>query len=87
MSDESGPLSREIPSSSIRKANKEVSKLLEASSAGKRTPCLKVPRTKKADIAKYAAEHDIFSVMVNFAPDYPDLKESMVAMWLENNLS
>ena len=79
--DDNGLLSKEIPSSSIREANEEVSKALQVT--GKRKPYLRIPDDKKAIIVKYAAEHGIISALVHFAPDYPKnaLKESMVRGW------
>ena len=79
--DENGPLSKEVPSSSIREANVEVSKALQA--RGKRKPYLRVPDDKKAIIAKYAAENGIVKALVHFAPEFPTnaLKESTVRGW------
>ena len=76
--DENGPLCQDIPSSSIREANLEVSEVL--TTEGKRKPYLKISPERKAVIGKYTAKNGTISALVHFAPEFPDntLKESTV---------
>ena len=82
--DENGPLCQDIPSSSIREANLEVSEVLTTQTEGKR----KISSERKAVIGKYAAENGIVSTLVHFAPEFPDntLKESTVRGWKKGYL-
>ena len=86
--DENGPLCQDIPSSSIREANLEVSEVLTTQTEGKRKPYLKISSERKAVIGKYAAENGIVSALVHFAPEFPDntLKESTVRGWKKGYL-
>ena len=85
---ENGPLCRELPSSSIREANLEVS-AAAGEREGKRSLYLKISGEQKALIAKYAAANVIVAALVYFAKDYPDglLKESTVREWKKEYLS
>lgn len=69
--DENGPLCQDVPSSSIREANLEVSEIL-TQTKGKRKLYLKISPERKAVIRKYAAENGIVSALVHFAPEFPD---------------
>ena len=85
--DDKGQLSKVVPSSYIREANKEVS--LATKSFSKRGPYLKLTPEKKADIGKYAAEHGIVAAIRYFSKDFPDstLKETTVHGWKVKYLS
>ena len=80
MPDEKGLLCQDIPSSSIREANLEVSEVLTTKTEGKRKPYLRISPERKAVIGKYMAENEIVSALVHFAPEFPEntLKENTV---------
>uniref|UniRef100_A0A1X7SP85 HTH CENPB-type domain-containing protein n=1 Tax=Amphimedon queenslandica TaxID=400682 RepID=A0A1X7SP85_AMPQE len=77
-----GPLSQEIPSSSIIATNAEVSKVLNADKAiSKRGDYMKLNIKEKAEIGRRAAEEGIASTIRNLAKKYPNLKESTIQTW------
>ena len=76
-----GPLSKEIPSSSIVAANAEVSKVLNEKFSIKRGEYTKLTSKEKAEIGKRASEHGIASTIRHLAKKYPNLKESSVRTW------
>ena len=77
-----GSLKRELDSTVIEEANKEVSKLI-TSAGRKRSPYLKVMPHQKAAIAKYAAENGIVNSIWHFKKVFPEetLKESTIRGW------
>lgn len=83
--DPSGPLSKEVPSSSIAAANSKVSAVMleqvqesekETKSRGKYA---KFSAEKKAEVERRASEHGIASTIRYYAKD--SLKESTVRTW------
>ena len=83
--DPSGALSREVPSSAIVSANKEVQKIAsssESTQSKKRGPYSKSfsPQVK-AEIGRYATENGVASTLRRYMSKHPDLKESTVRTW------
>ena len=66
-----GPLSKEIPSSSIVAANAEVSKVLNEKFSIKRGEYTKLTSKEKAEIGKRASEHGIASTIRHLAKNTP----------------
>lgn len=84
--DPAGPLSKEVPSSSIRKANEEVKATLEKQKeTKKRGPyqTQSLPADEKLKIAKYASLHGTTAAIRTFKKEMPELtlKESTVRTW------
>ena len=80
--DPCGPLSRDVPSSSIRKANEEVESVLERQQQPKRGPyrTQALSKDQKLKVAKYASIHGTAAAIRTFSKEMPevDLKESTV---------
>ena len=86
--DPCGPLSRDVPSSSIRKANEEVESVLERQQQPKRGPyrTQALSKDQKLKVAKYASIHGTAAAIRTFSKEMPevDLKESTVRTWRDN---
>ena len=87
-----GPLSREMPSSSIQVANKSVSAIFESEVAmrseagmgtkkGKRVTYEKHSPEEKASMGNYAVLHGISAAIRHFKSKHPELKWSTVNDW------
>ena len=81
--DPSGPLSKVVPSSSIKAANSKVSAALKLDQEKKtRGPYGRVSAEKKAEIGRRTAEHGVAFTVRYYAVKFPDpLKESSIRMW------
>ena len=79
----SGPLSEEVPSSSIAAANAEVTKVINQDHArtSKRGQYTKLSAESRAKIRKRASECGLASTIRYYAGKYPNLKESSVHTW------
>ena len=75
--DPKGPLSAEVPSSSISRMNAHIEAVLtrEETGSSKRGPYTKLRSEERAQIAKRAMEH---GVVRYYAKRFPGLKESSV---------
>ena len=78
--DPQGPLSIEVPSTSIVSANEEVRRVVSKEPA-KRGPYAKFTAEQRAEIGKRAAEYGIVAAIRYYSKKYPDLKESSVRTW------
>ena len=87
-----GPLSHEVPSSSIQAANKSVSAIFESEVAtgseagvgtkkGKRGTYEKHSPEEKAKVGNYAVLHGTSAAIRHFKSKHPDLKWSTVNDW------
>ena len=77
--DPHGPLNKQVPSSSIEEANKEVDICYKATStAKKRSPYSFATPEQKAKIGKYAAENGTTNAIRHFLKEFPNLKESTI---------
>ena len=82
-----GPLSKEVPSSTISLINDEVKKVLvdneNPSTCVKKQPkhYSKFAPDVKAMLGKYAAEHGVAATLRKFAKTHPGMKESTVRVW------
>ena len=78
--DPKGPLSKEVPSSTISTINTKVKKVIEVSNTATekkiRAPYVKLGQDVKAQVGKYAAENGPIATLRKFAKTHPNLKES-----------
>ena len=84
--DPMGPLSLEIPSTSIVSANEEVRRVASAEPSKQRGPYAKFTTEQRAVIGKQATEHGITATIRYNAKQFPDLKESSVCTCMEECL-
>jgi tellurite resistance protein len=83
-----GPLSKIVPSSSIRAANEAVQAILPAGTATKpsknskkRGTYQKYSPKEKARIGNYAVQHGTSAALRHYSKDFPDLKWTTVNDW------
>ena len=77
-----GPLNKQVPSSSIEEANKEVDICYKTTDKDKkRSPYNYATPEQKAKLGKYAAENGTTNAIRRFSKEFPDLKESTVRGW------
>ena len=81
-----GPLSLQVPSSSISNANSEVAKVLEQNDSKKRGPYRRLSAEERLEIGKRALECGTANTIRYYAKKYPDLKESSVRTWKNSYL-
>ena len=80
--DPHGPLNKQVPSSSIEEANKEVDICYKATNVEKkRSPYNFATPEQKAKIGKYAAENGTTNAIRHFSKELPNLKESTIRGW------
>ena len=73
--DPQGPLSIEVPSTSVVSANEEVRRVVSKEPA-KRGPYTKFTAEQTAEIGKRAADYGIVAAIRYYSKKYPDLRES-----------
>ena len=80
--DPQGPLAKQVPSTSIRSANKEVKDVVaQGMEPTKRGAYTKFTPAQKAEIGKQAAEHGVAATVRYFGNKYPGFQESSVRTW------
>ena len=80
-----GPLSKDVPTSSIIEANNEVLKAIaDQSTRKKKGPYIKVAPECKAKVAKYALEHSNCAAARKYSRELNEnLNESTVRSWVK----
>ena len=82
LQDPHGSLNKQVPSSSIEEANKEVDICYKATNTKKkRSPYSFATPEQKAKIEKYAAENGTTNVIRHFSKEFPKIKESTIRGW------
>lgn len=76
-----GPLSKNVPSSSIESANNYVRDVLTTMEHSRRGTYQKYTAKDKARIAEYAIHHGTSAAVRHFSKEFPDLKRSTVNDW------
>ena len=80
--DPRGPLSKELPSTAILCANREVTNVLQLQQTKSRGPYTKFTPEEKAEIGKRAAEHGVAATVRYYKKRYSQgIKESSVRTW------
>ena len=77
-----GPLSREVPSTAISAANKEVEEVIASDSVTKkRGSYQKYTPNKKATIGNYALINGTSAALRRYVGEFPDLKYTTICEW------
>ena len=86
--DPRGPLNKQVPSSSIEEANKEVDSCYKATDKEKKHLSYNFATPKqKAKVGKYVTENGTANAIRHFSKEFSNLKESTICGWRSTYLS